>query len=119
MFELISRLSLFIRTNFINIPVIPIVSNSAYNGLINIFLQKYIIYIIYLLSFGLTSIYYKRGSAPILGSISYFIWYLINIKIFNAVGSITTNIYVYLILLVIIYATITISIYKIKEQISS
>lgn len=119
MFEIISKLSLFIRTNFINLPVLPIISNSSYNAIINLFLQKYIIYIIYLLSFGITSIYYKRGSAPIIGSISYFTWYLINVKIFNLVGSITTNIYIYSLLLVLIYVLITVSIYKIKESINN
>ncbi len=115
MFEIISKLSLFIRTNFINLPIIPIISDSSFNTIIIIFLQKYIIYIIYLLSFGITSIYYKRGSVPALGSISYFIWYIVNVKIFNIVGSITANIFVYLILLITIYVIILL-IYRIKKQ---
>lgn len=63
-------------------------------------------FILHVLSFTITGIYYSKGDAPALGSLSYLIWYSINAAIIIFVGTNFNNIYLALIVLFAIYAII-------------
>lgn len=103
MYSIISIISAWIRQFYLPNPFAIIISNSSYADLFNILVGGIILHI---LSYRMTSIYYRRGNAPAIGSISYLFWYIINTFIFIGLGYLTASWKIYVILLLIIYAVL-------------
>lgn len=113
MYSIISLISAWIRQFYLPNPFATIITNSLYADIFNIFVGGFILH---KLSYGITSIYYNKGENPIIGSISYFIWYVINTLIFIEVGKITNSCTMYISLLIIIYLIIIITINNIIKS---
>ncbi len=102
MYSIISLISAWVRQFYLPNPFATIIS-SSYADLFNILVGGAILH---LLSYGITSIYYERGSMPSIGSISYLFWYIVNTFIFIGIGKITTSILSFAILFLIVYVII-------------
>ena len=102
MYSIISLISAWIRQFYLPNPFATII-NSSYADLFNILIGGAILHF---LSYGMTSIYYERGSMPVIGSISYLFWYVINTFIFIGIGKITSSIISFSILSLIAYSII-------------
>lgn len=110
MYQIISALNGFIREEMIPNPFEFISENQ-----LMVMLFTYLIggTILHIISFNMCGVFYKRGQAPVLGSIGYMsafslnVWLLINIsKVFDSI-----------LIISIIYGVIVIAIFKILYKI--
>lgn len=114
MYYIISLISAWIRQFYLPNPFSTII-NHSYADVFNILIGGVILHF---LSFGITSIYYERGSMPTIGSISYLFWYIVNTFIFIGIGKITTSIVTFFILILIVYIAIILLISNISNKAS-
>ena len=109
MYSIVSFISLIVRQFLLPNPYLNYFSDKNIAELFNIIAGGAILHF---LSFWITGIYYSKGDAPTLGSISYLFWYIINTAIITLVGSLIKNIYLLILSLVIIYLIIFVVISK-------
>lgn len=102
MYSIVSLISAWVRQFYLPNPFATII-NPSYADIFNILVGGAILHF---LSYGITSIYYRKGEAPAVGSISYLIWYIINTFIFIGVGSLTSTIELYILFICFIYIVI-------------
>lgn len=102
MYSIISLISAWIIQFYLPNPFATIL-NPSYADIFNILVGGAILHF---LSYGMTSIYYERGSMPVVGSISYLFWYVINTFIFIGIGKITFSLLSFSIIALIAYSVI-------------
>jgi hypothetical protein len=103
-YSIVSLISAWVRQFYLPNPFATILDPS-YATIFNILVGGAILHI---LSYGITSIYYRRGSNYVLGCISYLFWYVINTFIFIGVGLIIHTLSMYVLSLIVIYVLLTI-----------
>ena len=114
MYKIVSVLNGFIREEMIANPFEFISDNQLVVMLFTYLIGGIILHII---SFNMCGVFYKRGQAPILGSIGYMmafcfnVWLLINIsKVFDSILTISV---IYSIIVIVIFKLL----YKVKEMV--
>lgn len=113
MYSITSFISLIIRQFFLPNPYINYFLDKNVADLFNLIIGGAILHF---LSFGITSIYYSKGGAPTLGSISYLFWYMINTGIITLIGNLIDNVYLLIFSLTIIYLIIISIVIKISNK---
>ena len=112
-YSITSFISLIIRQFFLPNPYINYFLDKNVADLFNLIIGGAILHF---LSFGITSIYYSKGDAPTLGSISYLFWYMINTGIITLIGNLIDNVYLLIFSLTIIYLIIISIVIKISNK---
>lgn len=113
MYSIASFVSLIVRQFLLPNPYLNYFPDKNIAELFNIIAGGAILHF---LSFGITGIYYSKGDAPTLGSISYLFWYIINTAIITLAGCLIKNIYLLIFSLIVIYLIIFIIIIKISNK---
>lgn len=103
MYKLIKLISIIIRTAYLPNTFISLIGNEGLAFIVNAIIGETIIG---LLSYSITSIYYCKGEAPVVGSASYLFWYIINTFIFMGVGYLTSSTLIFIIILAIVYVIV-------------
>ena len=112
MYYIVALISVVIRQYYLPNPYVAFV-DPGIATLFNIVIGGFILHVI---SFTITGIYYSRGDAPVIGSLSYLIWYCINTAIIIFVGTNVNNMYLAIVLLLIIYIGIYSSVIYITNR---
>lgn len=107
MYSVVSLIGMFVREYYLPNPFINFFADANVASGFNLLIGGSIIGI---LSYGITHIYYEKGSIPFLGSISYTVWFAINTFIFIGVSKIASNITVMVWILAIVYLVIIIGV---------
>lgn len=113
MYSIVSFISLIVRQFLLPNPYLNYFSVKNIAELFDIIAGGAILHF---LSFCITGIYYSKGDAPTLGSISYLFWYIINTVIITLVGCLIKNVYLLTICLVAIYLMIFIIVGKVSNK---
>lgn len=113
MYSIVSFVSLIVRQFLLPNPYLNYFPDKNIAELFNIIAGGAILHF---LSFWITGIYYSKGDAPTLGSISYLFWYIINTAIITLAGCLIKNIYLLIFSLIVIYLIIVIIIIKISNK---
>ena len=112
MYRIISALNGFIREEMIPNPFEFISENQLIVMLFTYLIGGTILHII---SFNMCGVFYKRGQAPVLGSIGYMIAFSFNVWILMNINKVFDNILSISIIYTIIVIAIFKLLYKVKE----
>lgn len=110
MYKIVSALNGFIREEMITNPFEFISDNQLVVMLFTYLIGGIILHII---SFNMCGVFYKRGQAPVLGSIGYMMAFCFNVWVIKNISNLFNSV----LLISIIYSIIAIMVFKILYKI--